>query len=145
MKIEILKELERLKEQHGSPARGRGRRYPDVFKQKMAELMKRGVQLGQLSRATGISVASLQSWQQNIPVNNFKRIDVSAPQSMEKVRIFLGEQVWIELDEDKLSLSLLQRFGAAHDRKIIDPWNLTRSLQSRFSQRPPGPEREPKN
>ncbi len=58
VKIEILRELELLKEQHGSPARGRGRRYPDVFKQKMAELMKRGMQFGEFSRATAISVAS---------------------------------------------------------------------------------------
>ena len=113
MKIEILKELELLKEQHGSPARGRGRRYPDVFKQKMAELMKRGVQLSELSRATGISVASLQSWQQNTPVNNFKRIDVSAPRSMAKVRIFFGEQLWIELDEECLTSSLLQKIRAS--------------------------------
>ena len=113
MKIEILKELELLKEQYGSPARGRGRRYPDIYKQKMVEILKRGVLCGELSRATGISVASLQSWQQNIPVTNFKRIDVSAPRSTTKVRIFLGEQLWIELDEDSLTSALLQKIRAS--------------------------------
>ena len=112
MKDEIQRELESLKKQYGSPSRGRGCRYPDIFKRRIAQLTERGLSPSELSRATGISVATLQSWRKKLSGKNFKRVDIAGLCPPPKFRIFLGEQIWLELEEERLTPAFLQKLRA---------------------------------
>ncbi|MDQ3235745.1 MAG: transposase [Pseudobdellovibrionaceae bacterium] len=115
MTKELITELEKLFADYGVPARGRGRRFPDPVKSRILTLMQSGVSVSSLSRATGISVMTLGSWKEQSKSKHFQRITVaqSPPRSDGKFRLYIGDKVWLELDEASIRAGILQKIRAA--------------------------------
>lgn len=111
MTEDLVNELEVLFRDYGV-SRGKGRRFPAPVKSRIIAMMQGGISLSALSRATGISMMTLGSWKENAQTQSFKRIDVipsPQPQQDHKVRLFIGEQAWIELDAAAISSGILQK------------------------------------
>lgn len=64
MTNELITELEKLFQDYGVPALGRGRRLRDPVKSRILMLMQRGVSSNAFNRANGISVMTLGSWKE---------------------------------------------------------------------------------
>jgi transposase-like protein len=108
MKEEILKELALLKQQY--PKEAHGRSYPLLFKNRIIELLREGVDVGELNRATDVPPRTLRGWQQSMAEKNFKRLHIT--RSPTPLRILLSEKVWLEIDDDKVTPALLQKIRA---------------------------------
>jgi len=116
MTKELIHELEVLFRDYGV-LRGKGRRFPGPVKNRIIALLREGTCPTSLSRATGISMMTLNSWRQGSTTANFKKIEVihDAPTSNNngKLRIYIGDRAWIELDPDALDSGILQKIRAA--------------------------------
>ena len=116
MTNELIHELEVLFRDYGV-LRGKGRRFPDPVKSRIIALLREGTCPTSLSRATGISMMTLNAWRQTSTTANFKKIEVIQvdPPSNDKatLRVHIGERAWIELDPDALDSGILQKIRAA--------------------------------
>ena len=116
MTEELIQELEILFRDYGVQP-GRGRRFPGPVKSRIIALLCEGTCPTSLSRATGISMMTLNSWRQRSTTANFKKIEVihSAVtfDDKGKLRIYIGDRAWIELDPDALDTGILQKIRAA--------------------------------
>lgn len=115
MTDDMLAEIESLFRDYGVPARGRGRRFPDPVKSHILKLMQSGVNLSTLARATGISLVTLKHWKEKMPATHFHRIavvDRSAPCEV-KLRLYITEQTWLELDEAAIQAGILQKIRSS--------------------------------
>jgi transposase-like protein len=114
MTNELITELEKLFQDYGVPARGRGRRFPEPVKSRILTLIQSGVSISSLSRATGISVMTLSSWKEQSMSKHFQKITVddSEPLNGIKFRLYITERAWLELDESSISAGILQKIRA---------------------------------
>ncbi len=115
MTNELITELEKLFQDYGVPARGRGRRFPDPVKSRILMLIQSGVSISALSRATGISVMTLGSWKEQSKSKHFQKITVvdSEPLKDGTLRLYITDKAWLELDEASISAGILQKIRAA--------------------------------
>lgn len=114
MKTEIAEELKSLFRDYGIGSQRRGRRYPDPVKSRIFELMKSGISVGKISSATGISVVTLMSWNQALAPKHFKQISIlPAIDLPSKIRVFLNDKIWIEIEEKNLTVELIGKLKAA--------------------------------
>ncbi len=115
MTEDMLSEIESLFKDYGVPARGRGRRFPDPVKSHILRLMQGGVNLGTLSRATGISMITLSAWKEKMPSSHFQKIAVvdRSSSSQARFRLYITEKAWLELDEAAIQGGILQKIRAS--------------------------------
>ena len=115
MTNELVTELERLFQDYGVPACGRGRRFPEPVKSRISMMIQSGVSISSLSRATGISVMTLDSWKDQSVSKKFRKISVddSTPLNGNNFRLYIDERAWLELDEASISAGILQKIRAA--------------------------------
>lgn len=77
-------------------------------------MMREGANLPALSRASGISITTLCAWKKKSASQPFQRIEIIDRQSSgeKKIRLYLGEKAWIELDEASIGDGVLQKIRA---------------------------------
>ncbi len=111
MTEELTRELETLFRDYDVSPRGKGRRFPTPVKGRIVALLQGGTSPWELSRATGISVTTLCAWKGRNSNESFERIEITSPRAT-TARIHIGENVWIEMDLEALSLDFLQKIRA---------------------------------
>jgi hypothetical protein len=111
MTEELIRELKALFRDYDVSPRGRGRRFPDPVKSRIIGLLQSGTSAWKLSRATGISVATLRTWKGKSANANFDRIEVK-PSKPVTARIHVSEKAWIELDLEAINADFLQKIRA---------------------------------
>jgi|GEM_PF-6910617 hypothetical protein len=111
MTNELVTELERLFQDYG----GRGRRFPEPVKSRLSMMIQSGVSISSLSRATGMSVMTLDSWKDQSVSKKFQKISVddTTPLNGNKFRLYIDERAWLELDEASISAGIPQKVRAA--------------------------------